>query len=215
LKAESDLMNKKDVYEDVSFILFIMPFIAAGLYGLSLWISAGPSLVLPENVYLAVTKNPYIFLVGFASIMLGAVLEISNEDRSQRAARVVSLSKKMQTVAIVSLILSFLTAWYAKGFSSDITGAAIDMFLGRFNFIFPALLILFSFLVVPSLRVIKIDQRIIATILLLLVPVVEDEIGKRNITAGLASALILIVAGSYLFVRSWTRKERSISAART
>jgi len=191
----------KEGYADVSFVLLLVPFIGSAIYAVILWIRAGPSFILPESVYLAVTKDPYLFIVGFTSVMFACAIEIATEDPGLRAGRLVVLSRRIQSLAIVSLVLSLLAAWYATGFVY-IGNTILDFLGGRFTILFSCLLILFSFIVLPSARIGPGKlTRLIAVLCFLAVPGVVYEVGKRTVPLGLGLAVVLIAIGIFLVVR--------------
>ncbi len=192
---------KKEGYADISFVLLLVPFIASAIYALVLWAQRGASILLPESVYLAVTKDPYLFIAGFTSVMLASVIEITNEAPEERGSKVVALGRRIQSLAILSLVFSILAAWYATGFI-NIGNALVDLLDGRFTLLFAALLILFSFIVLPAVRLRKEQLTMLVTVLCFLaVPAVVYEVGRRNISLGLVSALVLIAIGIFLALR--------------
>lgn len=193
-------LDKKEGYGDLSFALFLVPFVASAVYALVLWTQSGATILLPERVYLAVTKDPYLFIAGFTSVMLASIIEITSEAPEQRGAKVAALSRRIQSLAILSLVFSLLAAWYATGFV-HIGNALFDLLDGRFSTLFPALLILFSFIVLPAVRLRAEQLTMLATVLCLLaVPAVIYEVGKRSISLGLGIALVLVAAAIFLTV---------------
>lgn len=200
-------MNRRETYEDVSFLLLFVPFIASGLYALYLWSGQGISFFLPEQAYLGVTRNPDIFLIGTLAVLLSVVLEVTIEDPAKRAERAASVSRRLQRLAAASFILAITTAWYANGFALDFGGTGLDVFLGRFTVVFPALLILLSFLIVTPLRLRSLAQaKTLAIIILLAVPLVIYEVGRRNTQLGLAGSLLLTILAVSLL--NWKRNPK-------
>src|SRR5205085_11310540 len=111
------------------------------------------------------------------------------------------VSKRVQTLAIVSFVLALISAWYATGFTANASAIASTFLSGRYALVFPALLVVFSFLVLPTLKIQMQQARtIIAVLCLLSVPVVIREIGRRSTAAGLAVSLVLILAAILLMV---------------
>jgi len=200
-------MNRKEMYEDVSSLLLLIPFFAAALYALYLWAVEGFSFYLPEQVYLGVTRNPDVFLLGILAIILSTVMEVSSEERARRSERVLLLSKRLQKLAAASFVLAIITAWYANGFSADLSGTGADLFAGRYTIVFPALLVLLSFLIVTPINLRSLAQvKTVAIILLLAVPVVIDEVGKRNAPLGLGGSLLLTILAAAML--SWEGKKK-------
>src|SRR3989475_6996423 len=201
-------MNRKEVSEDVSSLLLLVPFLAAAFYALYLWAVQGFSTYLPEQVYLGVTRNPDLFLLGILAIVLSTVMEVSSVERARRGERVLQLSKRLQKLAVASFLPAIITAWYANGFSPDLGGTGADLFAGRYTIVFPALLVLLSFLIVTPFSLRSLTQtKTAAIILLLAVPVVIDEVGKRNILLGLGGSLLLTILAAAML--SWKGKKPS------
>lgn len=188
-------MSSSGRYGDVSAILYLVPFVVSGVYGLYLWVQAGLSAVLPSSVYLTVTRDPYVFMVGSVAIMLGVVLDLTGTDLAHRKARLTSLGNTLQSVAVASLILVLIAAFYANGFI-DVSGAADDFIVGRYGLVFPAVLVLLSYLITAQFNLSSLRKpKVLAVIALLLVPASLYEIGKRQLGLGLGIAFVLLIVG--------------------
>jgi hypothetical protein len=198
-------MSKKVSLDDASALLYMVPFIASGVYALYLWVASGISSLLPSSVYLTVTTDPILFLVGTFSVMLGVVLEVSSTGPAGRPAKLGSIGSMLQTIAMGSFILALVCAFYAHGFY-DISGAASDFLAGRFSIVFPVVMVLLSYLVsarfnLASLR----TPTVLGIAAMLLSPALLYAIGRRNSTWGLVVALIFLLAGLGLFLRNSKR----------
>ena len=188
-------MSARGRTEDYATILYMVPFLVSGVYGLVLWLQAGISPLLPSSVYLLVTRDPYVFAAGSLSIMLGLILEVRGTEEPARRAKLSSLGNTLQSIAVASLVLAAIGAFYANGFI-DVGGAADDFIVGRYALVFPALLVLMSYLITAQFRFSSLASRkVVAIIVLLLVPASLYEIGKREITVGLALAFVLLLVG--------------------
>jgi hypothetical protein len=188
-------MSSSGRYGDASAVLYLVPFAVSGAYGLFLWVQTGLSAVLPSSVYLTVTRDPYVFMVGSVAVMLGAVLDLSGADPAQRKAKLASLGGTLQSVAVASLVLTAASALYANGFVG-VTGAADDFIVGRYGLVFPAVLVLLSYLLTAQFRFSSLaSPKVLGLVALLLVPVSIYEIGKRATTLGLGVAFVLLVIG--------------------
>jgi hypothetical protein len=193
-------MSARERYEDYSTLLYIVPFAASGIYGLVLWVQNGLSLVLPASVYLTVTRDPYVFMVGSLAVMLGVIIEINGADPGTLQAKVASVGNMLQSIAVASLILVLICALYANGFT-DLQGTASDFIIGRYGVVFPVMLVLLSYLITAQFKVSAVGNRkVLAVIALLLVPASLYEIGKRQTAAGLAIAFVFLVAGIALYL---------------
>ncbi len=194
-------MSSRGRYEDYSTLLYLVPFLVSGIYGLALWIQNGISALLPASVYLTVTRDPYVFIIGSLAVMLGLMLEVNSTDPKVRPAKLVSLGSTLQSIATASLILVFICALYANGFT-DVGGAATDFIIGRYGLVFPAMLVLLSYLITAQFRISAFggNRKLLAIVMLLLVPASLYEIGKRSTGLGLAVAFVFLVAGFALYL---------------
>ena len=205
-------MSSRGRYEDISTVLFLVPFIVSGVYGIYLWVTLGISLVFPPSAYLQVTRDPYVFLIGILAVLGGVLLDLSGVEPQNRRERLSWTSNYLQKTAAACFVLSLLVAWYANGFI-DIVGTAQDFVVGRYSLVFPAMVFLFSYLVNPSLKTSgATSYRFLGFLAMLAVPAVVYEVGKRNTVVGLASALALMLIGVYLILGA-ARKPASDSSS--
>lgn len=146
------MVTKNEVIEDVSLILYILPFIVSASYAIVLWAPIGISSVIPAEVYFIVTRDPLIFLTGFLSILLALIIEVYAADPSLRQKIMDTGNTRLQKLAIASLILAGLTAWSAAKYGS--IAAILPILLdGKYTLIYPFLLLLTSFLLGSQFRV--------------------------------------------------------------
>jgi hypothetical protein len=193
-------MSSRGRFEDFATLLYLVPFLVSGIYGLVLWVQGGISPMLPSSVYLTVTRDPYVFIVGSLAIMLGVVLEVNGTEPAQRVAKLSSLGNALQFMAVASLVLVLICAWYANGFT-DLSGMATDFIIGRYGLVFPTMLVLLSYLITAQFRLASLaNRKVLALVALLLVPASLYEIGKREITAGLAIALFFLIVGLGIYL---------------
>jgi hypothetical protein len=193
----SDKVEAK--YGDVALLLYATPFILNFLYALYVWAGVGLSAVMPSLVYLEVTQSPYIFLVGFAAIALAVVLDFDSEAPNAKKGAILTLSRRLQLIALVSFVLAFLSAWYSAG--GDLGNGVLNMVDGRYPLIFPALLVFFSFMILPSVKLQGVNLKNLGVIVLLVLsPASVYELGKHNTIAALGVGLILVLAATFLLV---------------
>lgn len=194
-------MSSRGRYEDASTLLFLVPFIASGLYGLYLWVASGVTPILPTGVYLDVTRDPYVFLSGTFAVLAGLVVDLRGAEPASRRERLAWDSGFLQKAAAACFVLALAMAWYANGFS-DLSGTAEDFVVGRYSVVFPALLVLLSYLINPALKFSgATSTKVLGFLVMLAVPAVIYEVGKRSATAGLSAAAVMILAGLYLLLR--------------
>lgn len=198
-------MSKKVSSDDASTLLYMVPFIASGVYALYLWVANGISSVLPGSVYLTVTRDPILFLVGTFSVMLGVTLEVSSTGPAGRPAKLGSVGNTLQTIAVASFILALVCAFYANGFT-DVSGATNDFLVGRFSLVFPVVMVLFSYLITARFNLASLRaSTILGIVAMLLAPASLYEVGKRSTNLGLAVALVFMIAGLGLFLMSYRK----------
>ena len=201
-------MSSSENREDIPFVLFLVPFAVSGIYAIYLWVQAGISATLPQTAFLQVTESPYVFLVGFVAVIFGAILDVLYTEPAQRRAKLVEESTTIQKIAVIALVLGALSAWYAAGF--DPGAAWSNLLQGRYVVVFPALLVIFSFLMLPAVTIRKEQGRNILMVLLLLaVPVSVDEVGKRSFFAGMGLGLLLLIAAIYLYLQNQGEKRKT------
>jgi hypothetical protein len=148
-----------------------------------------------------VAQSPYIFFLGFAAVVFGAVLDFNSASPDRRRNALFALSKRLQVIAILSIFLALLSAWYAASF--DAGGTLFNLLDARYPLVFPALLVFFSFLILPAVRLQGANLKNLLVVLLLVgSPAALYELGKRNTIAGLGVGLILLILAAYLLVRN-------------
>lgn len=196
-------MSAKTNTDDLSVLLYMVPFIASGAYAIYLGVSGGVAYLLSSTVYLTVTRDPYVFLAGTLCVTLGAVLEVSAAAPADRRTRLASVSDTLQIIAVTSLVLSIICAIYANG--ANLSGSAADFIDGRYSILFPLIMVCMSYLmVIPLSTAVFSKPAFLGVVALILVPVSLHEVGKRSSLAGLVVTFILIVVGLFLFMRAYS-----------
>ena len=157
-------------------------------------------MVLPSSVYLTVTRDPILFIGASLAVMLGVIIEVNGTEPAARPAKLASLGGTLQSIAIASLVVVVISALYANGFT-DTTGAATDFIIGRYGIVFPATLVLLSYLITVQYKLPGVTRRqILAAIALFLVPASLYEIGRRQTALGVSISFVLLVAGLALYL---------------
>jgi len=193
-------MSMRGRYEDVSTLLYLVPIVVPIIYALVLWVQSGISPVLPSSVYLTVTRDPILFIGASLAVMLGVLIEVNGTEPTARATKVASLGGTLQSIAVASLVIVLISALYANGFT-DITGAATDFIIGRYGIVFPAALVLLSYLMTVQFKLPGVTKmQILAAISLFLVPASLYELGRRETALGVGVAFVLLVAGLALYL---------------
>lgn len=193
-------MSNRSRYEDLTTLLYLVPFVGSVGYAAVLWAETGASLTLPTSVFLTVTRDPYLFVAASLAVLFGIVVEVNGTAPVGRPARLTSLGGTTQSIAIGSLVISLLSAWYANGFT-NIGGAASDFMVGRYDLVFPAIMVLLSYLLTARFRFQALaDRSMLGVIAMLLVIPTLYEIGKRQIALGGVISLALMVLGVFLLL---------------
>lgn len=146
-------MNQDEVAEDIAFLLYLLPMLASAGYALVLWVPRGLSASLPEDIYLIVTKEPLVFLLGFSAICVALLIEMYILKTGSAQEKLASSSHKMQRLSIACVLLAALSAWSASGYSGNVGRTAALFLSGRYSLIFPLLTLITSFvLTAPRVR---------------------------------------------------------------
>lgn len=140
-------MPSKDFGEDAAFLLYLAPVVISIIYGAVQWAVTAKSSTMPVEAYLIVAKSPYLFLISLAAILLAIMLEVRSTDVADRSGIVEANIRRLQILAVVVLIISFLAALDAGG--SNFT-ESISLFVnGRYPIIYSFFLIGLSLLLAP------------------------------------------------------------------
>jgi hypothetical protein len=194
-------MSGKGTTDDVAGLLYIVPFLASGIFGLYTWLSNGASSISGANVYLTVTRDPYVFLVGSFAVIAAGVLDVNGADPASRRLKAASVGSMLQSLAVASVVLALIGVWAATGFT-DGGDAVNDFIVGRYAIIFPAMLVLLSYLVTVDFRVEALGSpKAIAIIALLASPAAVYAVGRKDTALGLAIGLALALFGILLYLR--------------
>lgn len=196
--------SKSSAIEDASFILFILPIVVSGLYAIYAGIT---SAAFNIETYVAVTSNPFVFIIAIAAVCAAMLLEVYYSPPEMRSKKIDVNARRMQKLAIVTLVLSVLAAGVAIG------AAPLPLFIGtfligRYPILFSALLVFLSFLVVIPLKFQNLGKSAVtnalAIILLILAPIAYSIGGGGSIPfePRAAAATLLVILGLILLIRS-------------
>jgi hypothetical protein len=206
------LISRETVSGNFVPLLYLVPFIASGIYGLYLWIQNGLSSVLPTNAYLGVTRDPYVFIIGSLAVFLAVVLDVSSVDVARRGMKIKSISDDLQSLALACLVLSLICVFYANGFI-HLTDTVTDFVVGRYSLVFPTVLVLLSYLITIKVNVDSLfSNKFISFVLLILSPAAVYELGRRNEAAGVGAGLALVIIGLLFYFRKSARSGQASEA---
>jgi len=134
-------LNRRDLFEDSSFFLYIAPIVVAIAYGIYEWNELGKgSGTMPQLAYFIVTKSPYLFLVSIVLICVAIMLDVQGANPAERDKVITANSIRLIYLAIAVIIVSFLAAINVVGYT-DLAQAFANFLNGRFPLIFGFLLI--------------------------------------------------------------------------
>lgn len=194
--------TKSTSIEDASFLLFILPIFVSGAYAIY---GAVTSSAFTAETYVAVTSNSIVFLIAVVAVCAGTLIELYYSSPDVRSRKLDENARRMQRLAIITLILSLAAALVA------IRSASLPLYLGtflagRYPILYSALLVSLSFLIVVPVRIGNVGKSAALTalsvILLLAAPIVyfvgsggsiAFEIRAAGATALLILGLALIV----------------------
>lgn len=132
-------LMKKDSVEDAAFILYIFPILLNGVYGLWSWLAEGADLLALQKIYSNITREPIIFLAGLIAVCMAAFLD------AKYLGSLDDVDRRVSRLAYFCFITALLIALVSTEFN---LARALTLFLqGRYALIFPALLILLTFLI--------------------------------------------------------------------
>lgn len=137
--------------DDVSLILYMMPFIASTAYAFLSALPTGVPLPLTGSIYLTVTKSLEVFLIGFSGVVAGLLVEIFAVPKAERSQGLVSGSSRLQRLAVACFALAVISAWSIHGIVPNISSMLSIFLEGRYALVFPLLILALSFLILPSI----------------------------------------------------------------
>src|SRR5579872_1456909 len=108
-------MPSKDFGEDAAFLLYLLPLVASIVYGIYEWAVTASTSTMPPAAYLIVSKSPYLFLLSLVSICAAIAIEVRYSTPSERNNVVQDNSRRLQQLAVVALVISFLAAFSTGG----------------------------------------------------------------------------------------------------
>lgn len=201
-------MPSKDFGEDVAFLLYLVPVVASIIYGIAEWEAQGGTSTMPPAAYLIVSKSPYLFLIALVSICAAIAVEVRYSAPIERGKIVQDNTRRLQILAVVVLVISYLAAFSAGG--NDF-GNGFSLFLnGRYALIYAFFLIGISLLLSPkqivgNARLASIPE-IAGLILLVVAPVVFYGGLKIHLpfSVSFIAGLILGIVGLVLLISGST-----------
>ena len=212
-------MASKDFGEDAAFLLYLVPVVVSIIYGAVDWASTAKTSTMPPAAYLDVAKSPYLFLVSLVAICLAVILEVRSTSATDRNGIVQANIFRMQILAVVVLIISFLASISAGGYDLP---TAFSLFVnGRYALIYSFFLIGISLLLAPkqvlgNLKVASLPD-ILGLLLLVAAPVLfyaALKVHLRLSVSAIGSLIVGIIGFVLLFFEpSLTSKKPSQSTS--
>jgi hypothetical protein len=135
--------------EDLSFLLYLSPLLINIVYPLYLWFTLN---LLPSDVYLKVTNNIVVLLVGVLAVVIAIMLEVWINPMEVRIKKIGENIPRMRVLAFLLIILSLIFVWVASGYSLNLI-EVFDLYLeGRYAILYPLLLLFLSLFLSPSMK---------------------------------------------------------------
>ena len=129
---------RKDSVEDTTFILYIIPILLNGGYGLWSWVAGGADLAALQQAYSYLTREPLIFLAGLLAVCAAVILD------TRYLSPLEVVDERVTRLAFFCFISALIIAMAATGF--NLSSGLILFLRGRYALIFPALLMVLTFL---------------------------------------------------------------------
>ncbi len=190
---------KKDSVEDATFILYIIPILLNGGYGLWSWVAGGADLAALQQVYIQLTREPIIFLIGLLAVCVAVILD------ARYLSPIEDVDRRVTRLAVFCFITALIIALISTEFNLS---SGLTLFLqGRYALIFPALLMVLSFLFRVrglSSTSLKSVRRWLSLLLLLISPLTLYLLWRLGVVwyAMFAVPLLLVIASLALMIRS-------------
>jgi hypothetical protein len=214
-------LERTELTENISFILYLVPLIASAIYALSIWAAQGLSAALPQTVYLTVTKDPYLFLLGFASVCAAVLIELFGSPDKVKITKLTENVRQLQILAIICIATAIISVWSAAGYSPS-TGSILGLLLeGRYALIFPLLLFILALLLNPASKFTFLApsnlMRNSSLILLILSPLIFYGLWRIHMPwpAIIGPTIIIIIAGVALLFYDGTNQADKTTATTT
>ena len=191
-------MDRAEALEDLSLLLFLSPLITSAA---AAFLYAYPSLPLPPDaeIYLAVTKSPEVFLIGVVGVLAGLVLPVLATVPAKRRERLLRGAGGLQWVPVLSVVLAVVCAWSSQGLFVDASRVASLFLEGRYNLVFPLVVMFFSLAVNPSLQLVTVGRVLLgeggAIVLALISPFILFGLWRSSAPPPVASGAALLVVG--------------------
>jgi len=190
---------KKDSVEDAALILYLIPILLNGGYGLWKWVTGGADLAALQQIYINLTREPVVFLAGLIAVCLAVVLD------ARYLSPIEDVDRRVTRLAVFCFITALIIALISTRFNLS---SGLTLFLqGRYALIFPALLMVLSFLFRVrgvSLASLKGVRRWLSLLLLLISPLSLYLLWRLGVVwyAVFAVPLLLVIASLALMIRS-------------
>jgi hypothetical protein len=141
-------LPSKDFGEDAAFLLYLVPVVISIIYGIVQWAITAKTSSMPGSAYLIVSKSPYLFLISLVAICLAIILEVRSAAVPDRSGIVEANTTRLQTLAVVVLVVSLLAGISAGGY--DLATGFSYFVAGRYALIYAFFLIGISLLLAPK-----------------------------------------------------------------
>ncbi|MGB9659434.1 MAG: hypothetical protein ACPLY9_02775 [Nitrososphaerales archaeon] len=190
-------MDKLEMIEDTTFILYLSPLLINGLY--ALYLSFAQNLP-PSDVYLGVANNIVILLASVLVVLIALVIEIRISPKDTRIKKIEENVSRMRILAFLFIILSLFSVFVTSGNS-------LDLYLeGRYAILYPLFLLALSLVLSPSIthffKFSLIIFEIIPIVLMIASPLLLYILWRMGLSYSIvfSISLLVFIAGVALFL---------------
>ncbi len=190
-------LDKLEMIEDTTFILYLSPLLINGLY--ALYLSFAQNLP-PSDVYLGVANNIVILLASVLVVLIALVIEIRISPKDTRIKKIEENVSRMRILAFLFIILSLFSVFVTSGNS-------LDLYLeGRYAILYPLFLLALSLVLSPSIthffKFSLIIFEIIPIVLMIASPLLLYILWRMGLSYSIvfSISLLVFIAGVALFL---------------
>ena len=186
---------RRGVLLDLSVTLLLAPFVLAGALLIYLAFIDQTAYDGLDQIFLSVSKNPYLFFFSVALTLAGTAILVKADDATSYVERLRTSSSLLMGLGVASALLAYLVALSVSG---NLGVASQLMVEGRFFSVYPLILFLGGLLLrVPRVQDLKFKSLLEPLLALLALPIFVLMIAVSG--AGLGSLLFGILFVVLLF----------------
>ncbi|MGQ9780724.1 MAG: hypothetical protein ACUVQ8_00500 [Nitrososphaeria archaeon] len=161
----------KDLIQNIILLLYLAPFLT-GIIGWAYYFAIlGPSETNFYTLFIVVSKDPFLFLIGFTGVVVATVLDAKGSGES-----IGGVMSRVEKIALALLIVEAITVFLVA--EMNITKIFFMFVDGKYAVILPLSLLIYSYLI----------------------PLGRIHLQKPSVTSLLNTLSILIMIGAPAFI---------------